>query len=328
MRIVLYMKQKTNYSQYKILTSKHLNLLDFFSDNPYENCIQRYFKNDSNNSNENITAKFIEFTYNYVLKSLNKYSNKFSNHIYTQPKLFTILALKSYLNTTYRGLIEELDLMDSVKNFLGLKKVPHYTTIQKFFKRLSSKDLKMINEIILDYQNLEPENIALDGTGYTSGHCDIYYARRCGKKRKGYIKNHIAIDTKSQLILNYNANRGPKHDSRFAISSIKQLKKYKPHYILADKAYDTEPIRQTINEYVGAFDQIPLKTRAKTGHYRINSPTIFRPLIYAERNLVETVNSVMKRKFGGELSSKSTELQNKETKFKDLIYNIYRTTII
>ena len=70
MRIVLYMKQKNTYSQYKILTSKHLNLLDFFSDNPYENCIQRYFKNDSNNPNENITTKFIEFTYNYVFNKI------------------------------------------------------------------------------------------------------------------------------------------------------------------------------------------------------------------------------------------------------------------
>lgn len=47
------------------------------------------------------------------------------------------------------------------------------------------------------------------------------------------------------------------------ISSIKQLKKYKPQYILTDKVYDTEPIRQTINEYVGAYKQIPLKTHAK-----------------------------------------------------------------
>ena len=77
------------------------------------------------------------------------------------------------------------------------------------------------------------------------------------------------------MILNYAANRGPKYDTQFTIASIRQLKPYKPHYILADRAYDTEPIRKYINEEVGAFDQIPLKTRAKTGHYQLNSSTIF-----------------------------------------------------
>ena len=43
------------------------------------------------------------------------------------------------------------------------------------------------------------------------------------------------------------------------------MKKYKPHYIVADKAYDTEPIRKCINEEIKAFDQIPLKNRAKKG---------------------------------------------------------------
>ena len=50
---------------------------------------------------------------------------------------------------------------------------------------------------------------------------------------------------------------------QFVIASIRQLKPYKPHYILSDRAYDTEAIRKCINEEVGAFDQIPLKIRAK-----------------------------------------------------------------
>ena len=41
------------------------------------------------------------------------------------------------------------------------------------------------------------------------------------------------------------------------------MKQYKLKYILADRAYDTEPIRKYINEEAKAQDQIPLKTRAK-----------------------------------------------------------------
>ena len=67
------------------------------------------------------------------------------------------------------------------------------------------------------------------------------------------LKTIIAIDIKTRLILNYATQRGPRSDTKFAISSIRQTRKYNPHYILADRAYDTEPIRKCINEYVGAL---------------------------------------------------------------------------
>ncbi len=168
------------------------------------------------------------------------------------------------------------------------------------------------------------ELAAIDGTGRTSDYADHYYAKIRGKCRKSYIKNHIAIDVDTRMILNYAAKKGPKSDTQFVIASIRQLKTYKPHYILADRAYDTEPIRKCINEEVGAFDQISLKTRAKTGHYRLNSATIFWHDVYARRMNVESVIYVIKRRFNGGNYSRSTTLQNKETKLKDVLYNIYR----
>ena len=164
---------------------------------------------------------------------------------------------------------------------------------------------------------------AMDGTGHTSDYTDHYYAKIRDKCRKSYIKNHIAIDVDTRMILNYSANQGPKYDTQFAIASIRQLKPYQPHYILADKAYNTEPIRKCINEEIGAFDQIPLKTRA-TGHYRLNSTTIFWHDVYARRMNVESVIYVIKKRFNEGNYSRSTKLQNKETKLKDVLYNIYR----
>ena len=130
------------------------------------------------------------------------------------------------------------------------------------------------------------------------------------------------------MILNYAANRGPKYDTQFAIASIRQLKSYAPHYILEDRAYDTEPIRKCINEEAKAEDQIPLKTRAKTGHYRLKSKKQFNQEIYSRRNNVESIFSVIKRIFNGTNRSRSLQLSNKETKLKNTIYNIYRSTQI
>nr|WP_286244354.1 hypothetical protein [Methanobacterium ferruginis] len=83
-----------------------------------------------------------------------------------------------------------------------------------------------------------------------------------------------------------------------------------------------------MNEELKAFDQIPLKNRAKKGQYRLKSPTIFRNKIYTKRNNIESIFSTIKRKFNGTNHSRSTKLSNKETKLKNTIYNIYRTTQI
>ena len=318
------MKRLKTYSPYKYLCSKQLNLSDFGLE-PVENCVRKFLKDCKNNIKPVNLFKFIEFTFNTVKMVLNDYSSYYSNHIYTQPKLFTILAIKIYTNCTYRELTDLLELSDKLKDYLGLKKIPHFTTIQKFFKRIPTKVINDFMDLILSKHELKCEIISMDGTGFTNDYADKYYAKIRNKERKSYVKYHATIDVETRLILHQSAQRGPRYDTKFALAAIRGVKKYKPHYILADRAYDTELIRKCINEETGAFDQIPIKTRAKTGHYRLNSPTIFRPVVYSKRNNSESVFSVMKRKFDGTNHSMSLIMSIKETKLKGLIYNIYRT---
>ncbi|WP_363139657.1 transposase [uncultured Methanobrevibacter sp.] len=136
------------------------------------------------------------------------------------------------------------------------------------------------------------------------------------------------MDVDSRLILHFAAQRGPRFDIRFAIVAIRNIKKYNPKYILVDRAYDTELIRKCINEESKAEDQIPLKTRAKIGHYRLKSKNKFNQEIYSRRNNVESIFSVIKRIFNGTNRSISLQLSNKETKLKNIIYNSYRLTQI
>jgi hypothetical protein len=246
----------SNSPKYNMI-SKQLNLSIFNFKKPKKDYIKKIFKN------KNKLLKFIENTFQYAKITLNKYSNDFSKHSYTQQALFTILAVKIYTKSTYRETTDLIEISNQIKKYLKIKKVPQFTTIQKFFKRLSSRKLKEINTLILTQNEIQGETIALDGSGFTNDYADKYYAKIRKKQRKSYIKNHITVDTKTRLILHYQTIRGPKHDTQFAKSAIRKIKKYKPHYIIADKAYDTEPIRKCINEEIKAFDQIPLKTRAK-----------------------------------------------------------------
>ena len=105
-----------------------------------------------------------------------------------------------------------------------------------------------------------------------------------------------------------------------------KLKNLNQNTYLQTKHTIQKLLEKCINEEAKAIDQIPLKKRAKKGHYRLNSQTIFRKTIYSKRNNVESVISVIKRLFQGTNHSRSLKLSNKETKLKNTIYNIYQTT--
>ena len=127
-----------------------------------------------------------------------------------------------------------------------------------------------------------------------------------------YTKSHIAIDVDSRLILYSQAVRRPKHDTTFAIASIRNLKKHKLEYVIADKAYDTEKIRECINKEIKASDQIPPKSNFRHGWYRRLSQKTFNKEIYSLRNNVE---------LNGNNKSKSTRLQNNNLQYSPINQN-------
>ena len=50
--------------------------------------------------------------------------------------------MKTYLKTTYREIIEILDVSYNMTKYLKLNKLSHHTTIHKFFVRMSDTKLK------------------------------------------------------------------------------------------------------------------------------------------------------------------------------------------
>ncbi len=236
--------------------------------------------------------------------------------------------MKIYIRSTYRQIIDLLELSNKIQRYLHLKKVSHYTTLQKFFQRLPTAILQELNKIILLNNEINGEIITLDGSGFTNDYADKYYAIIRRKERKSYVKNHMSIDVDSKSILHFAAQRGPRFDTPLEISEKRNIRKYNPKHILADRAYDTEPIRKCINEEAKAENQIPLKTRAKNRHYRLESKNKFKQEVYSRRNNVESIFSVIKRIFNGTNRSRSLQLSNKETKLKNTFYNIYKSTQI
>jgi hypothetical protein len=60
-------------------------------------------------------------------RALPDYSHPFSPHKFTQPQLFAILALRQFLKTDYRGIVQMLSEWSDLRQVLGLTGVPHYS---------------------------------------------------------------------------------------------------------------------------------------------------------------------------------------------------------
>jgi hypothetical protein len=72
-------------------------------------------------------------------QALPAYSCATSRKDFTQPQLVAILALKTFLRTDYRGVAEFLRDFPELRTDLGLKKVPHYSTLCYAEQRLLKK---------------------------------------------------------------------------------------------------------------------------------------------------------------------------------------------
>ena len=62
-------------------------------------------------------------------ESLPAYSARRSRKDFTQHQLFAVLALKQFLKTDYRGVVQFLHDFAELRDDLGLSKVPNYSTL-------------------------------------------------------------------------------------------------------------------------------------------------------------------------------------------------------
>ena len=94
--------------------------------------------------NDSKYIKFIDEALE-LCKSIPRHFSKFSNKIFCNHQHIVLLVLKQKLRTTYEDLIEFLKISD-VPKYLGLKRIPHYTTLVKFHKRMNEKLISILIE--------------------------------------------------------------------------------------------------------------------------------------------------------------------------------------
>jgi hypothetical protein len=82
-----------------------------------------------------------------------------------------------------------------------------------------------------------------------------------------------------------------------------------------DRGYDSEDIHRLIHKVLNSCSLIPVRDRKRkriSGYYRKSLAQDFDEVTYHQRNKVETVFSILKRKFGESLKARKYRLQIKE----------------
>src|SRR5215210_4096937 len=73
--------------------------------------------------------------------SLPAFSSRFSRQDFTQHQLFALMVLGTFLKLDHRGIVAVVRDWSDVREAIGLKKVPHPSTLYKAQQRLLKKVL-------------------------------------------------------------------------------------------------------------------------------------------------------------------------------------------
>jgi hypothetical protein len=273
-------------------------------------------------------VKVARIAYQLAQDTLPRYSHAKSPHHFTLPQLATCVLLTFYLDVSYRDMEEWLLASDAVCGVLGLKRVPDHSTLSRAFQKLKQADWDRLRDRLLQQMEVNEDAIAADSTSFRLNQASLHYYNRAGKAFSDWIKGAYAVGTQSLLILGWASSRGSVPDFGFRQRLQRQSARFgryekgrRQWWALADKGFDSgrfhpadliPPIRR-----FGKITDPERQARAdRVAEARLAG-------LYGQRWKAETVNSVIKRKFGDTIRSRSLRFQRREAIVKGLVYNIH-----
>jgi hypothetical protein len=276
--------------------------------------------------------KVTDFCYElFRIAELPLHFSKYSNKIYTSFQKLFLLVYKQFRKFTYEELMTDLADNISLREYLGLPKLPDFTTLIKFAKKLP---LELLERLMSAFQKLipAPKRIAIDATGFSLDNASLHYCKRIGKpyKKRPFLKTTFFVDIDNYIILLYKSRKNHRHDTIDAKTLFKKLeRKFNPEAIYADRGYDDEEIFRFIDETLKAEPlilqrRIDIQNHRRKGSYRRKHFKTFDYCEYSQRNKIETTNSMIKRRFGSSAKSRGAKHQKLEIFFRIIAYNIDR----
>lgn len=257
------------------------------------------------------------------------YSHVHSPHKFTQPQLFACLVLKEFEKKDYRGVRQLLEDCADLRDAIGLKTVPHFTTLHKASRRLLQR--KHVRRLVDDTvrrirkRSKTVKYAAADSSGFDAHHASRYFTLRTRAHKKGkepkkrtsykrYGKLMVIVCTATHAILAAVAGRGPTPDVAELDAALMELApSQRLKHLVADAGFDSAYNHTLLRDYHGIRSTIPPDAgrpskdsgTPPTDKYRRLMKTRFNSKAYRKRPQVETVISMLKRNLGSSLRGKS-----------------------
>jgi len=262
-----------------------------------------------------------------------------SRHDFTQRQLMACLILKSYLKTSYRGLMDFLEGHGRLRSVLGLEeKMPHYTAVQKFSARknvmaVAEAMIGRIGKAALRKLGTKGSAVAIDSTGLELTGASAHYVSRSGQVRTKYLKASLAVVCGMLLPLGVVLDTGPNSDKCQAFElldkSLGAAGPDLPAKLLADAGYDADWIHEVCRGLWGVHSVIrPVVRRANGtlgGCYRPEmTARELKRHGYSRRWHIESFISGLKRFCGPTLTARTERCRRHETIIRILAYALHR----
>ncbi|MBD3158201.1 MAG: IS5 family transposase [Candidatus Lokiarchaeota archaeon] len=255
------------------------------------------------------------------------------------PVLFVLLGLKFDARLGYRDFVAWLALQPELLVRLGLQRPPSHTLLNGALKRLDTRLLHRLYEVVARKQP-PPRWVAVDATGFSHATGGEWLSVRFKKTRKRrFHALHAAVDTESLLVHAARVRARPGGDAKHLVSLLRRVPASHLATVYGDKAYISKKNAQFVTE-LGAYPAIEPKRnlRARSrGHrgygqllreYRANPDKWKRTHQYGQRSLAETVFSMLKVRFSGSLSSRGYKERRRELLIKVLLHNIQQVNFL
>ena len=263
-----------------------------------------------------------------VAKAIPKYFSKYSNRIFTNHQHLVLIVLKQKLRSTWRDLIELLKI-SSIPKVLRLKRIPHFTTLIKFSKRISPI---LVNKLLAYSAKLsKPKKLKLgvDATGLALDNASRYYQVRLAvkRRRKSVIQVTACGLMDSLLVSSAQLNKYKSvRNNNFLPVVKKSAKLGEVEFVTADKGYDFNDNHKYVLQELktNSYIKVREKMMGKRSAIRRRALREFDEEIYHQRSKIETIFSMIKRKYGDALRGKSTKTQIQEGYHKLLTHNLDR----
>jgi len=241
-------------------------------------------------------------------------------------------CLKTYLDFSSRR--SESDIQLAMQ--LGyIDHTPHFNTILKYLRKPEMKKvlMKLIEVSALPLKEVE-SNFAMDASGFSTVMSFAWNkVNHNGSERAKFKKAHIMCGVKTNIITHIEITDGYLHDSMMFDTLLLNTKKnFNMKEVYADKGYLSEK-NLGIAIKQGVIPFIPFKKNTKDSEQ--DKMLIWRVMFkffkdnkeefnkhYHLRSNIESVFSMMKRKFGCYLRAKTSVARDNEILCKALCHNI------